>query len=81
LLTTNSERRSNGRRFDETTSNVRMVDVRDNDAILHSVKTKGGVTIFNVMKRDVAMIVVVRRTDDSPITTEGCATTKNKRSH
>jgi hypothetical protein len=74
-------RTSNGRRFDKTTSDVRMVNVRENDAVLHSVKTKGDVTIVNMMKRDVAIIVSVRKTDDAPITTEGCAATKNKRSH
>jgi hypothetical protein len=68
--TTNVVRTSNGRRFDETTSIVRMVDVRGNDKMLHSVKTKGGVAIIGV-----------RKTDDAPITTEGCAATKNKRSH
>ena len=81
LLTTNNERRSNKKRFDMPTSDAKMVDVRGNDAILHSLKTKGDVTIVNVMKRDVAMIVGVRKTDDGPITTEGCAATKNKRSH
>jgi hypothetical protein len=81
LLTTNNERRSNKKRFVVPTSDVRMVDVRENDAMLHSVKTKGDVTIVNMMKRDVAMIVGVRKTDDAPITTEGCAATKNKRSH
>jgi hypothetical protein len=81
LLTTNNERRSNVKRFNMPTSDVRMVDVRENDAMLHSVKTKGDVMIINVMKRDVAMIVGVRKTDDAPITTEGCAATKNKRSH
>ncbi len=81
LLTTNKERRSNKKRFDVPTSDVRMVDVRENNAMLHSVKTKGDVTIVNVMKRDVAMIVGVRKTDDVPITTEGCAATTNKRSH
>ncbi len=79
--TTNAVRTSNGRRFDKTTSDVRMVNVRENDAVLHSVKTKGDVTIVNMMKRDVAIIVSVRKTDDAPITTEGCAATKNKRSH
>ena len=49
--------------------------------MLHSLKTKGDVTIVNVMERDVAGIVGVRKTDDAPITTEGCAATKNKRSH
>jgi hypothetical protein len=81
LLTTNNERRSNKKRFDMPTSDAKMVDVRGNDAILHSVKTKGDVAIVNMMKRDVAMIVGVRKTDDAPITTEGCAATKNKRSH
>ncbi len=81
LLTTNNERRSNKKRFVVPTSDVRMVDVRENDTMLHSVKTKGDVTIVNMMKIDVAMIVGVRKTDDSPITTEGCAATKNKRSH
>ena len=79
--TTNVVRTSNGRRFDETTSDVRMVDVKENDAMLHSVKMKGDVTIVNMMRRDLAMIVGVRKTDDAPITTEGCAATKNKRSH
>ncbi len=81
MLTTNNERRSNVKRFDMPTSDVRMVDVRENDAMLHSVKTKGDVTMVSVMKRGVAIIVVMRRTDDAPITTEGCAATKNKRSH
>jgi hypothetical protein len=81
LLTTNNERRSNKKRFDVPTSDVRMVNVRENDAMLHEVKTKGDITIVNVMKRDVAMIVGARKTDDAPITTEGCAATKNKRSH
>ena len=69
------------KRFDMPTSDVRMVDVRENDTMLHSLKTKGDVTIVNVMGRDVARIVGVRKTDDAPITTEGCAATKNKRSH
>ena len=69
------------KRFDMPTSDVRMVDVRENDTMLHSLKTKGDVTIVNVMERDVAGIVGVRKTDDAPITTEGCAATKNKRSH
>jgi hypothetical protein len=81
LLTTNNERRSNKKRFDVPTSDVRMVDVRENNAMLHSVKTKGDVMIVNVMKRDIAMIVGVRKTDDAPITTEGCIATKNKRLH
>jgi hypothetical protein len=81
LSPTSNVRTSNGRRFDETTSNVRMVDVKENDAMLHSVKMKGDVTIVNMMRRDLAMIVGVRKTDDAPITTEGCAATKNKRSH
>ncbi len=74
-------RASHGRRFDKTTSDVRMVDVQENDAMLHRVKMKGDVMIVNVVKRDVTMIVGVRKTDDAPITTEGCAATKNKRSH
>jgi hypothetical protein len=49
--------------------------------MLHSVKMKGDVTIVNVLKRDFAMIVGLRKTDDAPMTTEGFATTKNKRSH
>jgi hypothetical protein len=49
--------------------------------MLHSVKMKGDVTIVNVLKRDFAMIVGLRKTEDAPITTEGCAATKNKRSH
>ncbi len=81
MLTTNNERRSNVKRFDMPTSNVRMVDVRENDAMLHRVKTKGDVTIVSVMKRGVGIIVVMRRTDNTPVTTEGCAATKNKRSH
>ena len=81
LLTTNNERRSNKKRFNVPTSDVRMVDVRGNDAMLHSVKTKGDVTIVSVMKKGVATTVGVRKTDDAPITTEGCAATKNKRSH
>jgi hypothetical protein len=63
------------------TSDAKMVDVRGNDAILRSVKTKGDVTIVSVMKRGIATTVGVRKTDDAPITTEGCAATKNKRSH
>jgi hypothetical protein len=80
-LKTNNLRTSKGRRFDETTSDVRMVDMRENDAMLHSVKTKGDVMIVSVLKRGVAMIVVVRKTNNAPITTEGCTATKNKRSH
>ncbi len=74
-------RRSNKKRFDMPTSDVRMVDVRENDAMLHSVKTKGDVMIISVMKKDVATTVGVKKTDDAPLTTEGCAATKNKRSH
>ena len=81
LLTTNNERRSNVKRFDMPTSDVRMVDVRENDAMLHSVKTKGDVTTVSVIKKGVATTIGVKKTDDAPITTEGCAATKNKRSH
>ena len=80
LLTTNNERRSNKKRFDMPTSDAKMVDVRGNNAILRSVKTKGDVRIVSVMKRGIATTVGVRKTDDAPITTEGCAATKNKRS-
>jgi hypothetical protein len=78
---TNVVRTSNGRRFHETTSVVRMVDVRGNDEMLHSMKMKGDVTIVSVMKRGIATTVGVRKTDGAPITTEGCAATKNKRLH
>ena len=81
LLTANNKRTSNNKRFDVPTSDVRMVEVRGNNAMLHSVKTKGDVTIVSVMKKGVATTVGVKKTEDAPITTEGCAATKNKRSH